>query len=147
MAAAQIAVRDQIDPQIAYQVLTSLGMDVPVQDFYRLYSQAQLAVGMVDPTGELPLDQLPGGEVIQHRSTVSSTGYLYQFVVHAVDTESDQEVDIPYSIRTDTLITPGEGIDAAIVSQTLRAPEYNLKVLGAQLTGISELVPEMGKAA
>lgn len=142
-AAAQLAVREEVDLDTAYQAMTALGMTADRSTFERLYTQAQIAAGMVAPTSELPQDTLPNVENIQTRSTVTSTGYLYQFAVHAVDTESGEEFDIPYSIKTSQLITPAEGIDAAIVSQTIRGAEYNHQVMGAQLTGVFQLIPGM----
>lgn len=148
MTAAQIAVRDNIPADLAYQVLDSLGMEVSQQDFSRLYGQAQLASDMVGREGEAGLDEIPDSSFIQHRSTVSSSGYLQQTLVHAVDKSTGATIEIPYSIRTDQLISRGEAIDAAIVSQTLRAPDYNLQVLGAAYTGTYQLVPgELEQAA
>lgn len=141
MTAAQIAVRDDIPADLAYQVLTSLGMDVSQKDFDRLYGQALLATDMVASEGEASLDDIPDSSFIQHRSTVTSAGYLQQTLVHAVDQSTGATIEIPYSIRTDDLISRGEAIDAAIVSQTLRAPDYNLKVISAVYTGTYELVP------
>lgn len=141
MTAAQIAVRDNIPVDVAYQVLDSLGMDVNQADFERLYSQATLAVDMVAAEGEADLDSVPDAGFIQTRSTVTSTGYLQQILVTAVDQSTGGTIELPYSIRTDNLISRGEAIDAAIVSQTLRAPEYNLKVLSGIYTGTYQLVP------
>ena len=140
-AAAQLAVRDGVDADTAYTTLTALGGDIDRGSFDRLYTQAQIAAGMIDDTSALPLDTLPNAESIQTRSTVTSTGYLYQFNVRAQDTESGEEFDIPYSIKTSQLITPGEGIDAAIISQTIRGEEYNHQVLSATLTGVFQLIP------
>lgn len=142
MTAAQIAVRDDIPADLAYQVLDSLGMQVSQSDFNRLYGQAQLASDMVASEGEASLDDIPDSTFIQNRSTVTSTGYLQQTLVHAIDQSTGATVEIPYSIRTDQLISRGEAIDAAIVSQTLRAPDYNLKVTGAIYTGTYQLVPD-----
>ena len=148
MTAAQIAVRDNIPAPLAYQVLSSLGMDVSERDFARLYGQAQLSSSMVASEGEASLDEIPDASFIQTRSTVTSSGYLQQLLVHAVDQSTGATIEIPYSIRTDQLISRGEAVDAAIVSQTLRAPDYNLKVIGAAYTGTYELVPgELENAA
>lgn len=141
MVAAQLAVREGIPENQAYDVLKTLGMDVSPDTFGRLYGQSVRAAGMVDLTSGLALDEYPTSDVIQTRSTVTSTGYLYQFSVSQTDLDSGQDFESPYSITTGQLITPGEGIDAAIVSQTLRAADYNLKVMGARLTGIFQLVP------
>lgn len=143
MAAAQRAVRDNIPLDVAYEVLTSLGMDVPAENFARLYGQAVLAQSMAGVEMEQDLELVPGAEHIQHRSTVTSSGYLQQTLVTAIDQGTGATIEIPYSIRTDTLISRAEAIDAAMVSQTLRAPDYNLKVIGAAYTGTYELVPEM----
>lgn len=141
MTAAQIAVRDSIPAPLAFQVLTSLGMDVPESDFNRLYGQAQLASDRVAAEGEASLDDIPDSTYIQNRSTVTSSGYLQQTLVHAIDQETGASIEIPYSIRTDQLISRGEAVDAAIVSQNLRAPDYKFKVIGAVYTGTYELVP------
>lgn len=143
MAAAQRAVKDSIPLETAYQVLSSLGMDVPAEDFARLYGQAQLAADMAGVEMEADLEAVPGAEHIQHRSTVTSTGYLQQTLVTAIDQGTGATIEIPYSIRTDTLISRSEALDAAMVSQTLRAPDYNLRVIGATYTGTYELIPEM----
>lgn len=140
-AAAQLAVREGVELDTAYSAMAALGMTASREDFARHYTQAQIAAGMVDATSELPLDSLPDVSAIQTRSTVTSTGYLYQFNVNAVDTESGEEFQIPYSIKTSQPITPAEGIEAAIVSQTIRGAEYNHQVTGAQLTGIFQLIP------
>lgn len=140
-AAAQLAVREGVDLDTAYTAMAALGMTATRETFSRLYTQAQIAAGMVDATSELGMDTLPAADSIQTRSTVTSTGYLYQFSVTAVDTESGEEFQIPYSIKTSQLITPAEGIDAAIISQTIRGAEYNHQVTGAQLTGVFQLVP------
>lgn len=140
-AAAQLAVREGVDLETAFTAMQALGMSATRETFERLYTQAQIAAGMVEPTSVLGQDTLPSADSIQTRSTVTSTGYLYQFNVHAIDTESGEEFDIPYSIKTTQLITPGEGIDAAITSQTIRGAEYNHTVTGAQLTGVFQLVP------
>lgn len=146
MAAAQIAVRDGIPARIAIQALQALGATFDEQTFYRLYGQAELARSMVGPTGEAPIDQLPDVTLIQHRSTVSSTGFQYQFSVSTVDLETGEQADRYYSIVTPELITPEEGMDAAVVAQTNFAsqpgsPSGQFRVLGARLTGIYRLVP------
>ena len=140
-AAAQLAVREGVDAETAFTTMSALGMTADRATFERLYTQAQTAANMVEPTSSLTLDTLPNAEFIQTRSTVTSTGYLYQFNVRAVDTESGEEFDIPYSIKTSSLITPAEGIEAAIVSQTIRGAEYNHQVMNATLTGVFQLVP------
>lgn len=140
-AAAQLAVREGVDLDTAYQTAAALGMTASREDFTRFYQQAATAAQMVDATSEIGLDSLPDINQIQDRTTVTSTGYLYQFNVQAIDGESGEEFDIPYSIKTSQLITPGEGVEAAIVSQTIRAAEYNHQVTGARLTGVFQLVP------
>ena len=141
MAAAQAAIREGVSADLAYDVLSALGSTVSRADFGTLYGQAEVARAMVGPTGELERDQLPGAEFIQPRRTVTATGYMYQLWVSAIDRETGAVVDIPYGIKLPYLITPGEAIDSAIVSQTLRAGDYNLDVLDAQLTGVYSLEP------
>lgn len=140
-AAAQLAVREDVDLDTAFDAMVALGMTASRDTFSRLYTQAQIAAGMIEPTSQIGLDSLPLAGDIQTRSTVTSTGYLYHFNVSAIDTESGETFQIPYSIKTSDLITPAEGIDAAIASQTIRGAEYNHTVTGAQLTGVFQLVP------
>lgn len=141
LSAAQIAVRDSIPADLAYDVLSTLGMTVSRGDFDRLYGQATLAAHNAPLEMEAELDLIPGAEFIQPRTTVTSTGYLQQTLVTAVNTATGDEIQIPYSIRTDQLISRSEAINAAIASQNLRAPDYNLRVIGAAYTGTYELIP------
>lgn len=142
MPAAQLAVREGVPVDPAYQALSALGMDVSRDRWGTLYAQASRAQQMIGPEGEADLGAVPSPEYIQTRSTVTSTGFLQQTLVFAVDKQTGQTIELPYSIKTDSLISRAEAIEAAIVGHTLRAEDYNLDVLGAIYTGTFSLEPE-----
>ena len=141
LSAAQLAAREGIPANVAYDVLASLGMDVPRATFERLYGQAQKAIALIGPTAELEGDIFPPAELIQTRSTVTSTGFQYQFQVSAVEQETGQELKLPFSIKTTYPISIAEAYESAIIEQQLRAPDYNLAIQGATLTGVYQLEP------
>lgn len=143
LAAAQLAVREGIPADVAHQVISALGADVTRQAFGQLYNQAELARSMVGPEAEAPIESVPGPEYIQQRSTVSSTGYLQQVIIHATDNQTGASIEIPYSVRTNQLLSRDEVIQAGIVSQNLRAPDYKFTVQGAMYTGTYQLIPEV----
>jgi hypothetical protein len=142
-AAAQLAVSRGVPLEAAYRIASSLGANVSRAAFGQHYAEAEIAASSVGPTSSLPLDQLPPADLIQTMTTVTSRGYLYQTSVGAIDKETGEIIEIPYSVKTPDLINPSEAIDAAYVSQTLRAPEYNLQVIDARLTGVYALNPEV----
>jgi hypothetical protein len=141
LAAAQLAVREGIPADVAHQVITALGADISQAAFTQLYHQASLAGDMIGAESEAPLDAIPGQEFIQQRTTVTSTGFLQQVVVTATDNATGATIEIPYSVRSNQLLSRGEVIEAAIVSQNLRAPDYKFSVQGAMYTGTYELQP------
>ena len=141
-AAAQLAVREGISADVAHNVISALGADVSRQQFGQLYTQAQQAMALVGPESEAPLDSVPGPEFLQQRSTVTSAGFLQQVMITATDNATGATIQIPYSVRSNELLTRGEVIQAGIVSQNLRAPDYKFTVQGAMYTGTYELVPE-----
>jgi hypothetical protein len=145
-AAAQLAVSEGIPLDVALQALQALGADVSEDRFARLYGQAEQARALVGPTGGIPPENFPPSELIQTRSTVTSTGLQYQLQVSAIDLETDRELQIPYSIVTDDMISVEEAQEAAVVAQTLRGtmpghPSGNFRVIDARLTGVYRLVP------
>ena len=142
LAAAQLAVREGIPAAVAHQVITALGADVTESTFANLYAQAIQARDMIGAEAEAPLDSIPGPEYIQPRSTVTSTGFLQQVLVTATDNQTGATIEIPYSVRSNQLLARDEVIQAAIVSQNLRAPDYKFTVQGAMYTGTYQLNPE-----
>lgn len=141
MSAAQLAARSGIPAGEAFDVLSTLGMDVPRETFDRLYGQAVRTASMVGDYADINPEALPESDLIQTRSTVTSTGFQYQFTVHAVEGDTGQEIELPFSIKTTYLITPGEAQESALIEQQLRAEDYNLQIQGATLTGIYSLEP------
>ena len=146
LAAAQLAVREGIPADVAHQVITALGADISQAAFTQLYHQAALAGDMIGAESEAPLDAIPGPEFIQQRTTVTSTGFLQQVVVTATDNQTGATIEIPYSVRSNQLLSRGEVIEAAIVSQNLRAPDYKFSVQGAMYTGTYSLNPQVEAA-
>lgn len=145
-AAAQLAVREGIPLDVAFQTLQALGSNVSADRFARFYGQAEEARALVGPTGEIPPENFPPQELIQTRSTITSEGLQYQLQVSAVDLETDRELQIPYSIVVDEPISIEEAQEAAVVAQTLRGtmpghPSGNFRVIDARLTGVYRLVP------
>jgi hypothetical protein len=144
--AADLAVREGVPLDAFLASMDALGSTASPDRLTRFFSQAETARALVGPTSAIEPEEHPPEELIQTRSTVSSTGIQYQLTVSAVDLETDRELQIPYSLVTDELITVDEAQQAAIVSQTLRGtlpghPSGNFRVLDARLTGVYRLVP------
>ena len=144
LSVARLAIRENIHPEAAYEVMSSLGANVPKERWDRLYGQALKSANMVGASSHWPLDQIPTSDIIQDLTTVTSTGYLYQTSVSVVDKSTGLERQIPWSLRTDDLLLPQEVVDSALVSQRIRAKQYEFEVLDAEITGFYRLVPEDG---
>lgn len=144
--AAVRAVQEGIPAPVALQVLQALGAEVNPDTWYQLYGQEEVRKALVGPTGELELDELPGEDLIQTRSTVTAEGYQVQLIVSAIDETTGADREIPYTLDVESPITPGAAIEQAIADQTIRVEgsKLALQIIDARVTGYYRNTPGAG---
>lgn len=132
---AQLAVREGVSADDAWRTYTALRLHTSREVFDTLYGEAQLARASVAAAMRQPLDVLPAGPEVQETTLYLSAGYLQRAQILQRDRATGQLFTTPYTIATNTLLTPRQVIAAGIDAFTSFADKYEADVVGGYFTG------------
>lgn len=137
---AQIAVDQGISADDAWRTYKAVRLSASRDVFDQLYGEAATAKASVQAAMSQPIDRLPNADEIQTWTSRGAQGFAQR--VQVLQRGPDGEVfSSPYLLRTDSLVTPAEAIQAAIVSYSNNAEKYQVSVLGGYYTGTFNLIP------
>lgn len=115
------------------------GGSIRTQRWYAAFGELQHELNTRPRVVEAPLNRRPVAEEITRVTSSRPNAFNYRHGVIVYNNETGMRETMPVIVRSKTLITYGEAQQQAM--QTILDTGYDLQVVGAFTTAVSQLVP------
>lgn len=118
------------------------GGRVANQTWFRMVGEARAMLAQRGDEISRPLNRRPTGEEIVTWHTRKKSGFIQQVEVMARDRETGAIIALPYSVKSQTLMSRQRAIDEALSAFTPEGTDgEKQQILGAIHTGTYQMIP------